>query len=369
LATFVPESLGDSASDLAAHLSKAGDALDALEAAPEVSAPVDVPAPAVEPPAPSAVPEPPPPAVQATPAPVAPADQAIPAVQSNSELETLKSQLAELKAALEAKSTPAPEVKTDPPTTPQELQELDIIINGYSQQFVAIENELAGANQQKAQWANHLNELYDKLADADSDPEINVAKVRAEIGKVKNVLGRYEQFISAKAQERAGVITNYRTQTTLRQTTERLLKLSETQERAQQESVERSLDNQANAWRKDKWEPAKQAAASKIPENQRARFEAYVEKLGKAHVNSRNEKGQFQNPISDPAQFVQSAADDFLAILRDAAAAYTTSKVTDIPATPAPGAAAAPATPTTKGPKSWEDMQREIDEQWRSAVI
>jgi hypothetical protein len=350
-------------------------AADAMEV--ELSNAPDTPAeaPPAAPPTPTAAPEPPAPPVQAQTPPtptVAQAEQATPAApQTPSDIEALKAELASLKASLQAPPTTpaAPEKPAEPPPTPQELVELDTIISGLSQSFVQVEQQLAGAQTQKAQWVNHLASLQAKLEDSFDDPQVDAAALRRDIRAAKAAVGQYDQFLASKAQERASIVQSYRVQQTLRDSTERILKLTEAQERATQAENERLMTSEASNWRTSKWEPAKKAAAAKIPEGLRGRFDAYVERLGKAHVHSRGDDGRFTNSISDPTAFVNGLVEDFLAVARDGAQSYSAQKVAEIPASPANGKAAAPALPTNKAPQTQAEFDALMDQQWDSVSL
>ncbi len=342
----------------------------------ELSNAPDTPTPATDPapPTPTVAPEPPAPPVQAQtpPAPtVAQPEQGTPAAPP-SDYETLKAEIAALKATLQAPPpAPAvPETPAEPPPTPQELVELDTIISGLSQSFVQVEQQIAGAETQKAQWANHLATLQAKLEDSFDDPAVDAAALRRDIRAAKAAIGQYDQFVSAKAQERASLIQNYRVQQTLRDSTERILKLTAAQERATQAENERQMSSEATNWRTSKWEPAKKAAEAKIPEALRGRFDAYVERLGKAHVHSRGEDGRFTNSISDPVAFVNGLVEDFLAVAREGAQSYTVQKTAEIPASPANGKAGTPTPPSASNrPKTEAEFDAHMDQQWESLSL
>ncbi len=349
-------------------------AADAMEV--ELSNAPDTPTPEpTPPPTPTAAPEPPAAPVQAQTPPtptVAQPEQGTPAApQTPSEIEALKAQLAEMRAAIEAaKAPPVPETPAEPPPTPQELVELDTIISGLSQSFVQVEQQLAGANAQKAQWVNHLASLQSKLEDSFDDPAVDAAALRRDIRAAKAAVGQYDQFMASKAQERASLVQNYRVQQTLRDSTERILKLTAAQERATQAENERQMTSEATNWRTAKWEPAKKAAEAKIPEALRGRFDAYVERLGKAHVHSRGEDGRFTNAIADPVAFVNGLVEDFLAVAREGAQSYTVQKTAEIPASPANGKASTPAPPSANNrPKTESEFDALMDQQWESLSL
>jgi hypothetical protein len=301
---------------------------------------------------------------------VAQPEQGIPATpQTPSEIETLKSQLAEMRAAFEAsKAPPAPEAPAEPPPTPQELVELDTIISGLSQSFVQVEQQIAGAQAQRAQWVSHLASLQNRLEDSFDDPQVDAVALRRDIRAAKAAVGQYDTFMSSKAQERVSLVQNFRVQQTLRDSTERILKLTAAQERASQAENERQMSSEATNWRTAKWEQAKKAAESKIPEALRTRFDAYVERLGKAHVHSRGEDGRFSNAISDPAAFVNGLVDDFLAVAREGAQSYSAAKTAEIPASPANGKAGTPV-PLSAGkkPQTEAEFEAHLDELWANA--
>jgi hypothetical protein len=342
---------------------------DAMEV--ELSNAPDTPPEPAAPPTPVAAPEPPAPPVQAQTPPtptVAQAEQATPAPAPSNDYEALKAELAALKASIQAPVPPAPEAPAEPPPTPQELVELDTIINGLSQSFVQVEQTIAGANQAKAQWATHLNALQARLVDSFDDPQVDVAALRRDIKAAEKAVGQYDQFLSGKAQERASLIQNWRVQSTLRDSTDRILKLTAYQERATQAENDRQLEATASTWRTSKWEPAKKAAEAKVPENLRARFDAYVERLGKAHVHSRGEDGKFTNAIADPNAFVNGLVDDFLAVAREGAQSYSAQKVAEIPNSPANGKAATPTPPNPNAkPKTEAEFDAHMEALWANA--
>lgn len=359
---------------LDALIENAADAMEIeLSNAPDTPAAEAPQAPA--PPTPTVAPEPPAPPVQAQTPPtptVAQPEQGTPATpQTPSEIEALKAQLAEMRAAIEAsKAPPAPEAPAEPPPTPQELVELDTIISGLSQSFVQVEQQIAGAQAQRAQWVNHLASLQAKLEDSFDDPQVDAAALRRDIRAAKQAVGQYDSFMTQKAQERASLVQNYRVQQTLRDSTERILKLTAAQERATQAENERLMTSEASTWRTSKWEPAKKAAEAKIPEGLRGRFDAYVERLGKAHVHSRGEDGRFTNAISDPAAFVNGLVDDFLAVAREGAQSYTVQKVAEIPASPTNGKAGTPAPPSNGNrPQTQAEFDALMDQQWDSVSL
>jgi hypothetical protein len=303
---------------------------------------------------------------------VAQAEQATPAApQTPSEIEALKAEIASLKATLQAPpTTPAvPEKPVEPPPTPRELAELDETINGYSQSYWKADNEIKLADANRAQWANQLRALNKALVRSFNDPAVDTAKLVNDISAAEEAVAQYDRFLESKAQERSSYLRDYRTHTVLRENTERLLRLSESYERATQAENERQMSSEASNWRTSKWEPAKKAAAAKIPEGLRGRFDAYVERLGKAHVHSRGEDGRFTNSISDPTAFVNGLVEDFLAVAREGAQSYTVQKVAEIPASPVNGKAAAPALPTNKAPQTQAEFDALMDQQWDSVSL
>jgi hypothetical protein len=352
-------------------------AADAMEI--ELSNTPDTPAPeaapASPPPTPTAAPEPPAPPVQVQTPPtptVAQPDQGTPAA-APSDYETLKAEIAALKATLQAPPTApvVPETPAEPPPTPQELVELDTIISGLSQSFNQVEAKIAQESANRAQWANHLHMLHARLVDSFDDPAVDAAAIRRDIKQAEQNLGKFDAFLTTMAQDRVAIVQNFRVQQTLRDSTERILKLTAAQERASQAENERQMSSEATNWRTAKWEPAKKAAEAKIPEALRGRFDAYVERLGKAHVHSRGEDGRFSNSISDPTAFVNGLVEDFLAVAREGAQSYVAAKTAEIPASPANGKAGTPAPPSANGrrPQTQAEFDAEIDQQWDSVSL
>lgn len=360
---------------LDALIDNAADAME-IELSNAPDAPAEQASPAPVPPTPTAAPEPPAPPVQAQTPPtptVAQPEQGTPATpQTPSEIEALKAQLAEMRAAIEAtKAPPVPEAPAEPPPTPQELVELDTIIDGYSQSYWKADNEIKLADANRAQWANQLRVLNKALVRSFNDPAVDTAKLVSDISAAEEAVAQYDHFLEAKAQERSSYLREYRTQTALRGQTERLLKLTESYERATQAENERLMTSEASTWRTSKWEPAKKAVAeAKIPEPLRARFYAYAERLGDAHVHSRGADGRFTNAITDANAFVGGLVEDFLAVAREGAHSFAVEKLAQIPASPANGKAGTPAPPSNGNrPQTQAEFDAHMDQQWDSVSL
>jgi hypothetical protein len=355
--------------DVESALASADAAFDAIDLSVPPSPPADVPAPAVESPAvTTAIPEPPAPPVQATPAvPTAQPEQGTPAAPA-SDYESLKAQIAELKQALTAQQTPkveTPEAPAEPPPTPQELVDLDNIISGVSLSYQTAKSQVEQAIPQRDQWFSTLNKLNRQLRKAEMDPTIDKGKVINDIEAAEEAIAQYDRFIQAKQGEQARLVQDFRLYENQRETMKRLHTLTQDQERRVREAEQASLERQSTDWRKSKWEPAKSAAATKVPEALRKGFDSYVERLGKAQVHSRDAQGRYSNGIEDVNAFVNSAAEEFLAIAREGALSYSTTKIADAQvSSPPPGKAATPTPTRADSLKTVEDLERHLEAEW-----